>query len=59
MRTSHPVLDKLYGGRKEGKEFVDACEAIGKGKSADGKMEAKQWEEMKATVEYALEHDAK
>ncbi|KZV61627.1 hypothetical protein PENSPDRAFT_746168 [Peniophora sp. CONT] len=59
MHTSHPVLDKIHGGPREGKAFVDACEGVGKSKSSGGKLEAKQWEELKATVEYALEHDTR
>ncbi|VDB88576.1 unnamed protein product [Peniophora sp. CBMAI 1063] len=59
MKQSHPILDQMHGGFKEGKVFVDRCEGVGKGKSSDGELEKKQWEEIKATVEYALEHDAK
>ena len=59
MRQSHPILDKIHGGFREGRAFVEACEGVGKRKSSDGKLEEKQWEEIKATVEYALEHDGK
>ncbi|KAF9035397.1 hypothetical protein BDZ89DRAFT_1062180 [Hymenopellis radicata] len=49
MRAPHPD-----GGVAAGKQFVDLCEAVGSRQSADGKLEQKRWEELTATLEYAL-----
>ncbi|KAF9014376.1 hypothetical protein BDZ89DRAFT_1076715 [Hymenopellis radicata] len=57
MRAPHPVLNRIHGGVAAGKQFVDLCEAVGSGQSADGKLE--QWEELTATLEYALDFGSK
>jgi hypothetical protein len=58
MRRTHPVMGRVHGGSAGAAAFVDACEHVGTGRSKDGRLEEKQWEELKATVDYALEHDA-
>ncbi len=59
MRAPHPVLTRIHGGVAAGKKFVDICEAVGSGRSADGKLEQKQWDELTATLEYALNFGSK
>ena len=57
MRRSHKVLIQVHGSVSGAKKFVDDCERVGKGRSKDGSLERKQWEELVATLEYALEHE--
>lgn len=56
MRSVHPVCRRVHGGVSQGEAFVDACERVGMGRSSNG-LEEKQWEELKATVEYALDKE--
>ena len=55
MHSVHPVLINIHGGIIQGKAFVDACEAAGTRK--DVELEGKQWDELKATLHYALESE--
>ncbi|KAK0443890.1 uncharacterized protein EV420DRAFT_1575227 [Desarmillaria tabescens] len=54
MQSSHPVLDKVHGGVSQAKKFVDDCQAA---TTSSEELKAKQWEELKSTVEYALEKE--
>ncbi|PBK93926.1 hypothetical protein ARMGADRAFT_991758 [Armillaria gallica] len=55
MQSSHPVLDQVHGGVREAKDFVDDCQAVIASRSED--LKAKQWQELKSTLEYALEKE--
>ncbi|KAL1689565.1 hypothetical protein GGG16DRAFT_57543 [Schizophyllum commune] len=57
MRRPHKVLNQVHGSVSGAKKFVDDCERVGKGRSKDDALERKQWEELKATLEYALENE--
>ncbi|KAI0033668.1 hypothetical protein K488DRAFT_77749 [Vararia minispora EC-137] len=58
MRRAHPVMERVHGSAAGAARFVDLCAAVGAGKSEGGELEERQWEEMRATAEWALEHDA-
>ncbi|KAL1744913.1 hypothetical protein HDZ31DRAFT_63632 [Schizophyllum fasciatum] len=64
MRAPHPVMKKVHGGFVGAKRFVDDCERAS-GQSANDQnlsriagLEQTQWQELQATLEYALENEA-
>ncbi|KAG7447719.1 uncharacterized protein BT62DRAFT_930746 [Guyanagaster necrorhizus] len=57
MQSSHPVLDKVHGNTYQAKQFVDDCQAVLDMSYRANELEARQWQELKLTLEYALDHE--
>lgn len=55
MQSSHPILDQVHGGVHQAENFVDDCQAVVASRSEE--LKAKQWQELKSTLEYALEKE--
>ena len=62
-RIRHPLIKQLYGTTAEACSFVDAVEAVERGKAAKGSSQSKdellqkQWKELTAVAQYALAHE--
>ncbi|KAK0230207.1 hypothetical protein IW262DRAFT_1425343 [Armillaria fumosa] len=55
MQSLHPVLDQVHGSVGQAGNFVDDCQAVTAGRSEE--LKAKQWQELKSTLEYAFEKE--